>query len=137
MSIYTNWIITALQELETGEKISIPVPTKPDATNFVRELKEAREAYSQIDFDGTARLKIYKDLKEKKYWAVITKIAENTSVGIKEDKEGKFHKVFVVDTEDRLRKIRLMIMDGKTKEEILELVDWELSQEEEEMIGVE
>lgn len=114
-----SWFQQAL-ELSPDEELFIPVSTKREQKFLTKEILTIIEQYAMIDQIKASKIDVVGTYREGQQWVKIYMKATSPLVGFKRTKDGGVTRIALQDEESRLRKIKLMIQDGISKEEVLE-----------------
>lgn len=109
------------RELPVGQALFIRVANADERTALARELEEEKEKYSLADAVHASQLFINKVIHEKKLYVVVERKYRALFTGFVRNNDGGFTKI-TVDPE-RKRMLRLMVKDGKGREEIEETLN--------------
>jgi hypothetical protein len=114
--------------LETGEKLYLPVESKTEQTKLKKLLLQIRDSFKGNDAIEATKIVVYPHLvkQDKKYYVILEKRAFSPLVGfVMNEQDAELKKVMLSPDRDigRSRRIRLMIIDGYSKEEIDEAED--------------
>lgn len=121
MSELSKFWFDEAKKLEVGQAIFVRVANKKEQTQLANEFEEEREQFSFADPVHASQIFINKVLKDLKQYVVLERKYRAPFTAFLRDTDGKFSKV-VIDPE-RKRMIRLMILDGKKREEIEEALN--------------
>lgn len=118
MALAYSWVEQAIL-LNIDEEIYIPVSNKGEQKSLCREINKAIKQYSIVDRAMASRIEAISTFKDGQLWIKLSLKKTSPLVGFKKLKDGSIKRVTLPEEEDRIRKIKLMIQDGKDKEEIL------------------
>jgi len=123
-----QWIGEALQ-LKDTEELLIPCDSRKEALKYLNRFNDI------LDVIGIKSIRIVTTLRNRKFWVKFTKIPLTQEIGVKVSKEG-VHKI-VVTSEDRWRRIKMMVSDGLTLDAINAYLEFSLTEEEEKRLEKE
>lgn len=103
-------------KLSIGEAIFLRVINKREQDTIAAELEDERDRFATIDPTHASQLFINKTVLSAKLYVVIERKYRAPFTAFHRSAEGQFTKVAVDPT--RRRMIRLMLKDGKSREEI-------------------
>lgn len=116
MSEVTKVWFDQAKKLQVDEAIFIRVANKKEQTALANEFERERELYSELDPVYSSQIFINKTLKDRKMYVVLERKFRTPFTAFFRDSQGKFSSI-TIDPE-RKRVIKVMIGDGKTREEI-------------------
>lgn len=116
MSEVTKVWFDQAKKLQVDEAIFIRVANKKEQTALANEFERERELYSELDPVHSSQVFINKTLKDRKMYVVLERKFRTPFTAFFRDSQGKFSSI-TIDPE-RKRVIKVMIGDGKTREEI-------------------
>jgi hypothetical protein len=130
MSEVSNVWFEAAKRLEVGQAIFVRVADKKEQTSLANSFEEDRELYAQIDPVHASQIFINKTLMDMKQYVVLERKYRAPFTAFFRDENGSFSKISI--DPERKRMIRLMLRDGKPRQEIEEalngLTDDEISE---------
>jgi hypothetical protein len=120
-NITIDWLYKASQ-LTVGEELYFPAESKQVQKDlyklFLRELK----VMSEIDAVMASTIAVAPTFKDKRHWVLLRKTAGTPTTAFKKNTvTGEVERVLLHDDTDRQRRIRLMIEDGLSIDQITEL----------------
>jgi hypothetical protein len=118
--ISSTWFDQA-KRLAVGQAIFVRVADKKEQTALANAFEEDRELWAKIEPVLASQIFVNKVLKDMKQYVVLERKYRAPFTAFFRDEVGKFSKL-TVDPE-RKRMIRLMIKDGKSREEIEDTVN--------------
>jgi hypothetical protein len=124
--VASEWLQETLR-LPLGQKIYLPCIDKETQKRDYKDLVSSRRDIAKVDPVAASTLQIGKLAKSHNLWIVISHVSANPRIGFVEVSPGKMERIFLSLTKDFWRKITLMLEDGLAEEEIIELVQDELS----------
>ncbi|MFA6977101.1 MAG: hypothetical protein WC194_10340 [Mesotoga sp.] len=116
--------------LDVGEALFFRVANKKEQVDLASDFEKLKEEYAAIDPERAGQLFVNKILKDLKQYVTIERKYRAVFTAFKRDKEGNFTK-FTIDP-DRRRLLKVMIADGKSREEIEDHLNGLTEQEAEE-----
>ena len=116
------------KELEMDQAIFLRVANKSEQTELANALEKEREEFSKIDAVHASQLFINKTLMAMKQYVVIERKFRTPYTAFLKDEKGSMSKI-TIDPE-RSRIIRLMIKDGKSREEVEDILNGITEEEE-------
>jgi hypothetical protein len=130
--IYEQWFRKAMA-MQTGEKLHLPVESKQEQTKLKNMLTKIRDSFKGVDASIEAsKVIVYTNLvkADRKFYVVLEKRAFSPLIGfITNDQNEELKKVTLSPDMERTRRIRLMVLEGWSKEKIEE-AEGELSPED-------
>ena len=115
--ISRTWFDQA-KKLEVGQAIFVRVANKKEQIALAKNFEEERELFARIDPVHASQIFINKTLKDLRQYVTLERKYRAPFTAFFRDTEGDFSKISV--DPERKRMIRLMIKDGRAKEEIEE-----------------
>jgi hypothetical protein len=116
MSELAEFWFAKATKLEIGQAIYIRCANKQEQAALAAEFEELKDKYYPVDSKVAAQLFVYKKLKERKQYVTIERRYRAPFTGFLQDVDGSFSKVTI--DPDRYRIIKLMLVDGYSREEI-------------------
>ena len=118
------------KKLEVGQAIFCRVANKKEQTQLANEFEDERELFSKIEPILASQLFINKTLMEGKQYVVLERKFRAPFTAFFRDEKGSFSKVSV--DPERKRIIKLMLKDGKKREEVEDTLNGLMDEEVEE-----
>jgi hypothetical protein len=104
------------KKLEVGQAIFVRVANKKEQTKLANEFENERETFSLIEPVHASQIFINKILKDRKQYVVLERKYRAPFTAFFRGEDGNFSTISV--DPERKRMLRLMIKDGKSREEI-------------------
>ena len=104
------------KKLQVDEALFVRVANKKEQTALANEFEKERELYGELDPVHASQIFINKTLMDRKQYVVLERKFRTPFTAFFRDSQGKFSSV-TIDPEGK-RIIKVMIGDGKTREEI-------------------
>lgn len=104
------------KKLEVGQAIFVRVVNKKEQTALANEFEELKELYASVDPVHASQIFINKTLKERRQYVVLERKYRAPFTAFFRDGQGGFSKLSI--DPERKRIIKLMMKDGKQREEI-------------------
>lgn len=106
------------KKLQVNEAIFVRVADKKEQTKLANEFEDERDKFAFVDPVHASQIFINKVLKDRKQYVVLERKYRAPFTAFFRGEDGMFSKISV--DPERKRIIRLMIKDGKKREEIEE-----------------
>ena len=107
--------------LEEGEKLYVQVYSKTEGGMRQRELIKAKMYMARLYPDECSTIRIRQIKKDGKFYVFLEQDGKSPLLAYQSLNSGKYKPVRMTPDADRERRIKLMIEDGLTKEQILEI----------------
>jgi hypothetical protein len=130
--ISATWFEQA-KKLDVGGALYVRVVDKKEQTKLANEFEDERDAWAMFEPVLASQIFINKSYKERKFYVVLERKHRTVFTAFLKDPDGKFSKI-TVDPE-RKRILKLMIQDGKSRDEIEETLNGLTDDERAEFFG--
>lgn len=127
------WLVSWFEKakaLEPGQSFYLTVLNKKEQTEIIRQLNELKNDYIKIDPAVALSIQVGRLSDGKSHYVFIKKVYATPTVGFQRSEDGTMVVVDITEEVKRSRLLYVMIQDGLSKEEIVELIG-ELTPEEE------
>jgi hypothetical protein len=121
MKILEAWFKKAVAELQVGEELRFEVESKLEAQSKKKALIKFKREYEELDPIGASLIDIKTDRSLEKFWVLIIKRATSPLMGFKKCADGTTERIILDNDLNRERRLKLMINDGLTLEEVEEI----------------
>jgi hypothetical protein len=112
MSLIAEEWVTKAMNLQDGEAIYIEVPNKHEQTVLKGELLKVKEGIKAIYPEEMSKIDITRKLKDRKFFVCISKEPTTLLEGFVRDNNGQVSVVVLDQDLGKIRRIKLMAMDG-------------------------
>jgi len=119
LSIYHLWVREALT-LSVGDGIYIQAETRDEQQMHLNGLNQELKLLRILDPVSSSDLITGKSFRDGRFWVFIKRVAATPFIGFLKSADGTISRITIDPGVDRLRRLRLMIEDGFTKEQIEE-----------------
>lgn len=109
------------KRLEVGQAIFVRVAGKKEQTILANEFEEERELWAKIEPVLASQIFINKTLMDMRHYVVLERKYRAPFTAFFRDEKGSFSKVSI--DPERKRMIKLMIKDGKSRQEVEEALN--------------
>lgn len=109
------------KKLEVGQAIFLRVADKKEQVALANDLEKERDEFAKLDPVLASQIFINKTIKDMRQYVVLERKYRAPFTAFFRSTEGKFSKVSV--DPERKRMIRLMIKDGRPREEVEEVLN--------------
>lgn len=129
-NIYYDWLQKA-RSLTTEQTLYIPCENRAAQKTFSRNLKKELDILNQVDPIEASTLSLGAVFKDSRHWVCIRRVAADPYSGFIKSPDGSISRVRIEKSNDRLRRLALMVEDGWTRAQIEEsestaLTDFEI-----------
>ena len=121
-------------DLEYGEELYIPAESKNDQMHLLKTLIQEIRVLERIDPLTASSLIIHGAFKSHRLWVVLKKVVSSPTTAFRKGTGGEVERVNFDFDSERSRRIRLMIEDGLSLEEVKE-IEGDLTPDEELLLG--
>jgi hypothetical protein len=123
--------------LSFGEELYIPASSRREQRITESLFNRERKLLAKIDPLQAAQTHIYSVFRDQRFWVVLKKMDASPSTVFIKGSSGKVEKLSTdsFESSQRFRRLRLMLEDGLSETEILE-IEGELSDEERRYLGL-
>lgn len=130
-----EWI-EKLSLLNYGEELFIPAASRQEQKQTERIFVREHKLLAKIDPLQASRTHIYSTFRDQKFWVVLRKIDATPATAFVKGSDGKVARLSTesIEHSQRFRRLRLMLEDGLSLQEITE-IEGELTEEEKRYLG--
>ena len=115
--------------LEFGEELFIPAESRNEQMHLMKTIIQEIRILEKIDPLTASSLIIHGAFKSHRLWVVMKKVVASPTTAFKKTEHGEVERIDFDFDSERARRLRLMLQDGLSLEEIKEL-EGELTPEE-------
>jgi hypothetical protein len=127
-----QWLLEALK-LIPGEEIKLECENREDCWGTKQSLLGVQTRLGKVNPE-VFKIVISQAFVDKKYLVILRKRQTNPLIGFKTTLKGEVEKI-TISFEDKQRRIKLMLQDGMTPEQIMELEE-NLTEEDKTLLGI-
>lgn len=128
-SIHADWVQKATL-LKTGEELFVQVETKDEQRVFHSKVKLELRKLREIDPVEASTLVAGITFRDARHWVFIRRAAANPLIGFLKTPDGRISRISIEKNEEVIRRYKLMIEDGWTREQIEEDEGIQFTEEE-------
>lgn len=121
--------LTEAIDLEYDEELYIPAESRADQLHLLRTIINEIRVLERIDPLTASSLIVHGAFKSHRLWVVLKKVAASPTTAFKKCGDGEVERISFSFDSERSRRLRLMMEDGLSLEEIQE-IEGELTPDE-------
>lgn len=121
MSVLANAWFHECKKLKMNQAIFLRVANKAEQIELANDLEKERKDFAQIDLVHASQLFINKVLRNAKQYVVVERRYRTPLTAFLKDENEVLHKISI--DPERHRMIRFMLKDGKSRDEVEELMN--------------
>jgi hypothetical protein len=116
-------------DLDFDEELYIPAESRNDQMHLLRTVIQEIRILERIDPVTASSLIVHGAFKSHRLWVVLKKVSASPTTAFRKGRDGEVERVTFEFDSERSRRLRLMIQDGLSVEQIQE-IEGELSPDE-------
>jgi len=117
-----------------GEELYLPAESRNEQQRLLKMVTNELSILERIDPVSASNILVNSAWRSHRLWVVLKKVVASPTIAFVKSEDGTVSRVKVPFDAGRARRLRLMLLDGLTKEEIEE-IEGELSSEEKAFIN--
>jgi hypothetical protein len=121
MSEFTSIWFEEAKKLEVGQALFFRVADKKEQISLANEFEKERDDFASLNPVHSSQIFVIKTLKDMKQYVVVERKYRTPFTAFFKDSNGKFSKKSV--DPERIRMLKLMVKDKKTREEMEEVLN--------------
>ena len=124
-----RWI-EAAKDLEPGGMIYLEVQDKKEQTVRMKAFNEILAKLSRDEPVLASKIKVSRSFKDRRVWVELLMLDKSPLEGYIKQPDGTIKKISVTVDPDRRRRLKLMVQDGLTRDEINDALEYPMTQSE-------
>ena len=108
-------------DLEYGEELFIPAESRSDQMHLMKTIIQEIRILEKIDPLTASSLIIHGAFKSHRLWVVLKKVVASPTTAFKKTEKGEVERIDFKFDSEKARRLRLMVLDGLSLEEIEEI----------------